>query len=338
MPEISADSRQFLQHAGWSSAKITPLAGDASKRRYYRLSDGPVPWGRAILMDAAQLPNTVTKSFAALSTWLCTRGFSAPAIIFADAENGRLIVEDLGDEVFLTLCEKQPRMQVELYSAATAVLHQLHRQTPPQELLHGTVLAKQTAAHLASQAQIFFEYFAPEPGNSEHARMFQHHLAASLELLNLGDRVVVLRDFHAENLVWLRNRSDAARVGLLDFQDALIGHPAYDLVSLLQDARRDIDREFEAQILATYPTSAASRSQFLADYAALGAQRQLRILGIFAQLATLHGKHQYLAYVPRVWAYLRRNLEHPALSGLRHYLQNTFPEPSRESLWAKFCQ
>ena len=338
MPEINAGTRQFLKQAGWSTCKITPLAGDASKRRYYRLSEGPLPWRKAILMDAGQLPNTVALSFAALSNWLRAHGFSAPAIIFADAENGRLVVEDLGDDLFSALCERQPGLQLELYSAAAAALHQLQQQTPPQGLLHDTVLPDQSAAHLASQAQIFYEYYAAEPANSERESEFRDQLATALNALNQYVRVVVLRDFHAENLVWLPNRKGVARVGLLDFQDALIGHPAYDLVSLLQDARRDVSGEFEAQILATYPTNSASRSQFLADYAVLGVQRQARILGIFAQLAKQQGKQQYLAYVPRVWAYLRKDLEHPALSGLRRYFQNNFPEPSRDTLWAKFSQ
>ena len=292
----------LLEQAGWADAQAVPLAGDASARRYVRLiRDGQ----SAILM---QDPEGDVALFARLARHLTGLGLSAPRILASDAPAGVLLLEDLGDGLIARLADADPRREAALYLAATDALLALHRHPPPP----GLPLAD--ADRLAQMIDLAFEHYAVAPGDCAAA---QEAFVPLLRAHAMPADVMILRDYHAENILDLPGRSGPARAGLLDFQDALTGHRAYDLVSLLRDARRDVQPETARACVAHYlDRSGLPEAGFHASMAVLGVQRNLRILGVFARLAA-RGKPRYLDLLPRVWAHLRADLEHPALEPLR---------------------
>jgi N-acetylmuramate 1-kinase len=322
----SAEIETFLRGCGWQGADMEPLAGDASSRRYFRLRRGEDP---AVLMDADPANGESVGRFSRVGRWLLQKGYSAPRIFAQDATRGFLLMEDLGDALFARLVADRPGDETWLYRAATDFVADLHRQRPP------AFLARADGPALAGLVALAPQWYLPgigaEPGASAD------RIAPLIGTLydGLADMapVVSLRDFHAENLIWLDARQGPARVGLLDFQDAFVTHPAYDLVSLLQDARRDVSAQTEADCLGRYMGGKGlDQDAFLGAYALIGAQRALRILGIFARLCLRDGKPRYLEFVPRVWRYLERNLHHPALAPLAEAVQNGLPEPTAERL------
>ena len=312
-PEAAAG---FLAAAGWGDAAILPLAGDASFRRYFR---AVAPGRSAVLMDAPP-QHEDCRPFLAVAAHLAGLGFAAPRVLATDLAQGLVLLEDFGDRRMAEAIAAAAVDEVETYAAAIDLLGALHRHPagplPPYDM----------AVYLR-EARLFPEWYLPALGLPEPPG----HDAAWAEALApiAADRsVTVLRDYHAENIMLL----DGGALGLLDFQDALAGHPAYDLVSLLQDARRDVAPSLEAAMLARY-AAVAGRAIDPAAYALLGAQRNAKILGIFTRLWKRDGKPRYLAYQPRVWAYLERDLAHPALAPVKAWFDAAVPPELRAAHW-----
>lgn len=310
----------FLNEQGWQDASQRHLAGDASNRSYKRLRRPDDT--TAILMDAPPTTGEDTRPFLHVARYLEALGLSPPEILAADVENGFLLLEDLGDALFARLMAADPNQQPSLYQAAVDVLLHLH-QSPPLDL---PVCDTDWLVDMTAPA---FEFYAPDAG----PEVFLNHLRAQTRTFDVMPRVVILRDYHAENLIWIPARTGTERVGLLDFQDALLGHPAYDLVSVLQDARRDVSTEIEETMIKHYLSNTrCDPVAFRTAYAVIGVQRNLRILGIFARLCLRDAKPHYLDFVPRVWGYLQRDLAHPALGDLASALAPLLPEPSPQFL------
>ncbi len=353
--------KDFLAGAGWGAATVSPWLGDASTRRYARLAmagrnamlmdqpqdaEGAVaPPGageevrRALGYNAlARLAGADCARFAAAASWLRSHGLAAPDIYAADHKQGFVILEDLGDALFAEVLadggdEKQ------LYESAVEVLAKIHANDAPSALSADKPLFAYDEAALVAEADLLVEWFLPlaldrkvtEAEVSEHRALWRAALAG----IGKSRRVFVHRDYHAENLLWLPQRRGVARVGLIDFQDALAGSPAYDLISLVEDARRDVRPELAQAATAHY--LAAMRAQgtpvdeaaFRHEMAVMAAQRNAKIVGIFARLYKRDGKPRYLAFLPRVWAYLERDLAHPALSDLRAWYDRVIPKDQR---------
>lgn len=295
-----AGTRDFLAAHGWPGATVSPLAGDASFRRYFRVVDGA---RRAILMDAPP-PQEDPRPFIAIATWLKDHGFAAPAVLAADPAAGLVLMEDFGDERMREAIDAAPERALALYETAVDTLVSLHRHP------HGP-LKPYDRAELHREAGLLREWYCPAVGLNVDAGAYQAAWDAVFDLALAPAPVMVLRDYHAENLMLL---DGGKALGLLDFQDALAGHPAYDLVSLLQDARRDVEPEIEAAMLARYTRAADAAADFDAAYHVLGAQRNAKIIGIFTRLWARDGKPRYPTLCPRVWRYLERDLQHPALA------------------------
>ncbi|MEM7497609.1 MAG: phosphotransferase [Pseudomonadota bacterium] len=334
-PEIAA----FLAAAGHAAAALSPLAGDASARRYFRVEDRGA---RMVLMDAPRPANESMAFFVTVTDWLRARGLSAPEVLAADLEAGFVLLEDLGDALFARVLSTArggggAGMEEILYAAAVDLLAAL----PEGEAPVGTEPYGDTV--LLREARLAPDWWAAGLGVgfgadalAEYDALLQAALAPALVAGNAQGRVTVLRDYHAENLLWLPERAGAARVGLLDYQDALLGHPAYDLVSLLEDARRDTSAALREAMLARYlerrGLSGADAAAFRAAYAALGAQRNLKIVGIFARLCLRDAKPRYLTLIPRVWAHLERDLAAPGLAPLRRFVVERLPAPEAAAL------
>jgi len=291
----------FVAGAGWGDARVLPLAGDASARRFFRLTGAR---GSAVLMDD---PSGACGPFAAMTDWLRGHGFGAPAILASDPTAGLLLVEDLGDDLVARVLERDPGMAPAVYDRITDFLVDLHRRPVP-----GFVAALDGPA-LAEQVGLFADWYPQAAGGAGGDDIAPLIAALHADLAADVPPVLALRDFHAENLLW---RGDAP-LGLVDYQDAVACHPAYDLASALQDARRAVDPGIEAACVGRYlAATGLDPDRFRAAYALLGAQRNLRILGIFTRLCLRDGKARYLDFMPRVWGYVRRNLAHPALAPL----------------------
>lgn len=260
--------------------------------------------------------------FAALARHLAGLGLSPPGIFASDPEAGLMLIEDLGDDLFVRRIAGNPAEEMPLYEAAAGVLATLARHPPPAGL---PVL---DAAIMPPLVAPLFEWYAPGTGAGER-RAIEAALGEALAaVVDAAPSALVHRDFHAENLIWLPERSAQARVGLLDFQDAHAGPSAYDMVSLVEDARRDVSEAARnAAIAAFLDLTGGSGAALAGALAALGAQRNLRILGIFARLARRDGRPGYLRFVPRVWAHLRRDLSHPSLAALARHMA-VVPPPS----------
>jgi len=328
MPDRATVIAGFLDRAGWGAARRAMLAGDASNRRYERLSGGP-DGTSAVLMDADPETGEDVRPFLAIARHLSGLGLSAPAVIASAPTHGLLLLEDLGDDLFARVAAREPAREEELYAAAVDLLAELHRAAPPPGL------ACYDAATMADLACLPFEWYVPAAGQAvpeNEIRAFRAELETLLAA-HASPSVLVLRDFHAENLIWLPARRGTARVGLLDFQDARVGHPAYDLVSLLEDARRDVSGDLQTRMRARYlAATGTDPDAFARAYAPLGAQRNLRIVGVFARLCLRDGKPGYLPMLPRVWDHLMRDLAHPDLAGLRDRCLRVLPSPGPQLL------
>lgn len=310
----------FLAAAGWGGATSEALAQDASSRSYVRLSRGR---DSAILM---QDPEGDVALFARLAEHLRGLGLSAPEVLARAPEAGLLLLEDLGDDLFARLAARSPALEPQLYDTAVDVLIALRGAPPPPGLTAAG------PALLAAMIAPVFDYYAAGAGVPvpQDARAeIEDRLRSALTALPPAPQVMVLRDYHAENLLWLPGRTGAARAGLLDFQDALTGPPAYDLASLLQDARRDVPAAIAAAALARYARATGDAPETLAAACALiGLQRNLRILGVFARLAKLRGKPAYLQLLPRVWGHVQLALDHPAAAALVPLVRRHLPAPA----------
>ena len=341
--------RDFLDRTGWGAARRTRIQGDASTRSYERLQrddesailmnspaqpDGPPVRDGKPYSRIAHLAESV-HAFAAVGRALHEAGFSAPAILAADLTNGLLLLEDLGS---VGVISESPRAPIpERYVAAVEVLAAIHHRGWPDALPLGNsfyAVPPYDLEALLIEAELLLDWYLPaETGpaeESERARFREVWTACLAEVL-AGPRTLVLRDYHSPNLMWLPERAGVRRVGLLDFQDAVMGSDAYDVVSLLQDARVDVPPALEESLLAHYLALRAARDPdfdaagFRRRYAILGAQRATKILGIFRRLERRDRKPQYLAHLPRIIDNLRRCLRHPVCAPLARWYGANLP-------------
>jgi hypothetical protein len=297
------ETEEFLERHGYGSATRVRLAGDASARRYERLRGGPRP---AILMHCP--PQIGIAPFLRVADWLQRCAMSAPHVFAADAESGQVLLEDLGDDLFSRVLA-QGGDERALYEAAVDLLVFLQGCPPPDGL------PAYDDAWLLREASLLPEWYAPGTPDDDYRAIWQDLLPQA----RVGGDGFVYVDYHADNLLWLPGRGGHARIGLLDFQDARLGPPAYDLVSLLEDARREVPAGLAAAMVDRYLAARQDLDSqaFRAAYALLGAQRNAKILGLFSRLARRDGKPAYLALLPRVAGHLQRDLEHPLLAPLR---------------------
>jgi len=310
----------FLATAGWADAAIEPLAGDASFRRYFRVRRGE---RTAMLMDAPP-PNEDPGPFLAAARWLDANGLRAPRIHAYDTARGLVLLEDFGPVRMRDYLDQWPGDETTIYSAAVDTLVALRK-------LPAGPFAAYSLPEYLREARLFTEWYCPAQGlnvdTAGYDAAWEAVLAPVLE--HQQPPVTVMRDYHAENIMLLGGLEEQ---GLLDFQDALAGHPAYDLVSLLQDARRDVSPELEAGMFDRYLQHCdVDAEAFLADYARLGAQRNAKIVGIFVRLWRRDGKPRYLSLIPRVWALLERDLVHPALEPVARWFDANIPAELRQA-------
>lgn len=306
----------FLAAHGWGGAEVVPLAGDASFRRYFRALDA----GRsAVLMDSPPKLED-QRPFVELARWLTERGFRAPAILAEDPAEGLVLLEDFGDARLRETVDAAPESELRLYGDAVDVLIRLrdHPAAP--------VPAYDRSVYLR-EVMLLPEWYCPAIGLEVDVPGYRAAWEAVLDTVDGGEAVTVLRDYHAENLMLIEG--EAETLGLLDFQDALAGHPAYDLVSLLQDARRDVAPALEEAMLDRYRRTTGVGEDFLDAYHVLGAQRNAKIVGIFARLWQRDGKPRYAALCPRVWRYLERDLAQPVLAPVAAWFDANIPAELR---------
>lgn len=324
---------RFLDGAGWGDAEMRPLAGDASKRRYLRLvrADGT----RAVLMDAPPHPETRTTAFVALTDWLRAEGFSAPEPLAMDVEQGFIVLEDLGDALYVRVAERHPESEWSLYSGAVDLLADLADIPAPAEVgrdVRAPLRPYDMSEHLR-EARLVPQWYLPgatgQPVSEAMAADYDGLVREACARVASAHNRVVLRDYHAENLIWRAERRGIRRVALLDYQDAMAGHAAYDLMSLLEDARRDTSEELQKGMIRHFLDRRPDLHEeaFRADYAALAAVRNLKIMGIFARLAMRDRKARYTEFMPRVWRHLSRDLAHPALAPLGAWVEAHVPPP-----------
>lgn len=328
MHEREALLADFLDEAGRASWLRTPLAGDASARRYERLRH-PTSGTTEVLMDAPPDRGEDVSRFVVIAAFLRSLGLSAPELFAANEDAGFLLLEDLGDDLFASMAPRNPEFESRLYDAAADVLAVLSRADPPEGL------RAYDPDLMASAAALSYDWYAfGVAGRVPDARdRFAEELKAEMSNCSSGRQTTILRDYHAENLLWLPDREGAARVGLLDFQDAMLGHPAYDVMSLLTDARRDVPREIADRTAKRFARIAdLETEEFERSYALLGTQRNLRILGVFARLSLRFGKPSYVDFIPRVWGHLEAGLRHPALTSLARRILFDLPPPDNAAL------
>jgi aminoglycoside/choline kinase family phosphotransferase len=321
-------ANQFLQNTDWAQAERKPLAGDASRRRYERLTL-PNTGQKAVLMDAPPEEGEDVRPFIRIAEHLCAQGFSAPRIFHRDEAQGFLLLEDLGDDLFARVVQDKPELEPKLYGAATDCLVTLHNTPMPEGL------APYDTAMMTDLAALSYDWYldALADNSSDTGAAFREKMSAFLDQHITGQSVLIQRDYHSENLLWLPDREGVARVGLLDFQDAMSGHRAYDLVSLLQDARRDVPPEIETAMISHYlGQTGLDRDTFEAAYHLLGVQRNLRIVGVFVRLCIRDGKAHYVGFIPRVWDYIQRSLAHPALQQIATIINADLPAPTPDNL------
>ncbi len=326
MTEREPRIREFLARHGWGDAARGKLAGDASFRRYDRLvaADGR----RAVLMDAPP-PEEDVRPFVTIENHLVGLGYSAPRLLAADPEAGLLLLEDLGDDTFTRLLAAGENEEG-LYRLAVDQLIDLHGKgraaIPPG-------LAAYDDQRLLNEALLLCDWYAaetnplPTGARDDYRALWQ----ALFPIARTVPETLVLRDFHVDNLLRLEARAGVAACGLLDFQDAVAGPVTYDLMSLLEDARRDIDSGLVATLrrhyLQAFPTLDAEG--FDASWAVLAAQRHAKVIGIFTRLCRRDGKPLYLQHIPRVWRLLEQALAHPKLAALRGWFDRYLPRDKR---------
>lgn len=359
--ERSQTIETFLKSAGWSTAERLPLAGDASTRRYVRLHRGAQS---ALLMDQSQGAEAPTAGpdaspaertalgynavarlagadcgrFVAVANYLSSLGLSAPQIYAADAPQGLVLMEDLGADLFTDSLAKGIAEQ-QLYDSAAEVLAVLHAASAPQMLPLDKPLYVYDETALLAEVELLTEWFFPvglgrqaSPSEKDEFRALWKQAMAPLLA---APAYFVHRDYHAQNLMWLPQRSGAAQVGLIDFQDAVAGSAAYDLISLVEDARRDVSPETGKRTLSHYLNkmrqqgTPVDEAAFAMEMAVFAAQRNTKIVGIFARLFRRDGKPRYLELLPRVWAYLTADLNHPDLAALKSWYDRTIPFAAR---------
>ncbi len=344
--------KTFLGSQGWGEALRKFLDGDASSRRYERLQLGQA---KAILMDMPSRPDGPPvkngkpysaiahlaeglRSVVAINDFLVGQGYGAPKILACDIEEGLALIEDFGDDIYCRLRTAGHPMNDPMTAAIEVLAHMADQEWPKQFKMRDQSVY--TMPSYDSEAQLievdlltswFFPHVKSKLPSESQVIEFHKIWAGILSFTQIENPAWVLRDFHSPNLIWRPDQSGMKRVGLIDTQDAVLGHPAYDLVSLLQDARMDISIDEESHHFSRYVLLRKNSGNFNTDefgraYAILGAQRATKILGIFTRLAKRDGKLAYLRHMPRVSGYLIRNLQHPDLSDLRSWFEQNLPE------------
>lgn len=353
--------RRFLNDAGWSGALLSPLPGDASTRRYLRVAasgrqamlmdqppgvetppcppDASAEERRALGYNAvARLAGPDCGRFVAAADYLRKRGLSTPEIFAADVDQGFVLLEDLGDDLYADVIARGGDER-ELMGAAVDALAHVHAESAPAALAHGKPLYAYDETAQLAEIDLMTGWFLPlalgrtaaDGEVDEHRLLWRETLAK----LPASAPVFVHRDYHSPNLLWLPSRGGLARAGVIDFQDAVAGTRSYDLISLIEDARRDVSPEMGEAMTKRYLAAMAQRGATLdeethrAEMAVIAAQRNAKIAGIFARLFKRDGKPRYLDHLPRVWGYLNRNLEHPALASLKAWYERVIPEEKR---------
>jgi aminoglycoside/choline kinase family phosphotransferase len=314
----------FLDRHGWGGARIAPLAGDASFRRYFRVHG---PAGTAVLMDA---PPALEDSlpFLAIGQHLDRLGFSAPQPLAVDLDEGLVLLEDFGDHRVGPVLAQSLERERAIYETAVDILAALHDHPPAD-------VPPYAAPELLREARLFPDWYLPAVGVAEgpgYDAVWAPLWPAVLD----APPVLTLRDYHADNLMIL-DRPGLRGLGLLDYQDALAGHPAYDLASLLQDIRRVVSPELEAAMIARYIAArpGIDPAAFRTAYDILGAQRNIKILGVFTRLYVRDGKASYPAFHPRLWELVTRNLQRPALAGVADWFAAHVPADARRGVEVK---
>jgi aminoglycoside/choline kinase family phosphotransferase len=320
-----AHAPEFLASCGWEGAQILPLAGDASFRRYFRIVHGD---RSAVLMDAPPEHEDV-RPFVAVAEWLVSAGLTAPEILARDLDRGLLLLADFGDWRLRECLDSDPSRERELYELATDVLVHLHQHNPMPGLPpHGL-------DQWLDELKLFTDWYCPAVGLSVDTEAYRRAWTEVLEPVandGLGP-VTVLRDYHAENVMLVKDRVGIAHLGLLDFQDALSGHPAYDLASVLEDARRDVSPDVERLMLDRYVAATGTARTFERSYWALAAQRNTRILGVFTRLWKRDNKPHYTQFQPRMWGLLERDLAQPGMEPVRDWFDANVGPDYRVAPW-----
>jgi N-acetylmuramate 1-kinase len=347
---------QFLDSTGWGEAERRPLPGDASTRRYIRLAHGP---NTAMLLDQPQGAETaacppdaddatrIKLGYNAVARLAGpdTRQFAAVAAELTANSKGLLLTEDLGDARFADII-LAGEAEAPLYAAAVEVLAELHRHQATATLRQATGISANLLPYdrlaLLTEVELLPEWFVPVASGAAATNAaretYREAWMRALQGLSALPPVMTLRDYHAENLMWLPDREGVARVGLLDFQDALAGSPAYDLISLLEDARRDVSPDLAEAMTAHYvaqrrrQSAAFDEAALRQDAAILAAQRNAKIIGIFARLWKRDGKPRYLGFLPRMWGYMARDLSHPAMADLKRWFDAHVPHAWRGAI------
>ena len=313
---------EFVRGAGWGDATERLLAGDASFRKYFRLHRG----GTTVVVMDSPAAHEPVEPFVRIGRHLRALGLSAPEILAADLAQGFLLLEDLGDDTFARVLAKGGD-EVELYERATDVLVALHC-APDHGLLPG--LGAYLGEGLIEAAMLLPEWYLPEasgrPTPEPEADAYRAAWRQCLARLPAGGDTLLLRDYHKDNLLWLPARPGVKACGLLDFQDAQRGHASYDLVSLIEDARRDVSPIAYERCLARYiAETGLDAADFRTGFALMAAQRHARVIGLFVRLWRRDGKPDYLVHLPRVWRLFEGALKHEALAPLRIWVDRLLP-------------
>jgi len=328
MPDRDSLIADFVARAGWGDARRGRLAGDASFRKYDRLVR---PGGSAVLMDAPP-PMEDVRPFLRIARHLAGLGYSAPAIYAADVDAGLLLLEDLGDDTYTRLLARG-HDEAALYRLATDVLIDLHRRPAGAAVPAG--VPDYDDARLLAEASLLTDWYMPaifgRATDPAAAGSYRAAWRAALAAARGVPETLVLRDYHVDNLLLLPERGGIAACGLLDFQDAVTGPVAYDFVSLVEDARRDVDPALAAMLRARYLAAFPDLdpAAFDAAVAVLGAQRHCKVIGIFTRLCARDGKPAYLVHIPRLWRLLERALAHPTLAPVKAWIDIEIPRERR---------
>lgn len=318
----------FLNKTVWKNAKRVKFASDASQRNYYRLHSTKA--SNTILMDAPPEFGENVHKFIKASQFLERIGLSVPKIYNRDIRNGFLILEDFGDDIFTDFLLKSSQDEINFYMSATDNLITLYHAEVDSKAKH------YDDCEMLSTSLLSIDWYLKYGSNiltGDLRNQFKVLMREVLSKIMTKPMIMVHRDFHAENLIWLKNRNGKQRVGILDFQDMMPGHPAYDLASLLNDVRRVVNEDVRQKCYDHYvKNTGVDKDAFYYAFCICSAQRNLRILGVFTRLAVRDDKKHYLTFLPQVWKNLLQDLSHPDLIDLRLFIQNIFIAPNKTVL------